>query len=98
MLRVFLTVLVPLLLPTLVWIGYMALERRRLAAAGGGDRPWHAGLPWPKLLLAGIALMLATLAVLTSIGGGMPGDVYRPAHMGPDGKLVPAQTAPAPRP
>lgn len=97
MLRVFLTIVLPLLLPTLVWIGYMAVERRRLATAGGAPRSWSAA-PWPWLAGLGVVLMVGTLALVGSVGSGDPGEVYVPAHVGPDGRLVPGRTIPADKP
>ncbi len=98
MLRIILTVVIPLLLPTLVWIAYMALERRRLAAAGAAPQSWFAAAPWPWLAGGGFLLMLATLALVTSFGSGDPGEVYVPAHVGSDGRLVPGRTVPADKP
>lgn len=97
MLRVILTIIVPLLLPTVVYVGYVALERRRLASSGG-PQPWYVGAPWAWLIGGGLLLMIATLAVLTNFSSGSPGEVYVPAHVRPDGSLVPGHTLPAGKP
>lgn len=92
MLRPVLTVLLPLLLPTLVFVAYSLWEARRLRAAGHAPDPWHARAPWLWLLAGGLVLALAALGTLATRGAGVPHGVYVPAHVGPDGRTVPART------
>ena len=47
-------------------------------------------LPWPWLLSIGIALMAASLVVLSMSSGEDRGGTYVPPHM-EDGKVVPAK-------
>lgn len=106
MLRVILTILVPLLLPTLVYLGYIAFTARGRAAAApaGGEaeeegavaaRPWTEDIPWLWLIGSGVLLMSALLITLALTTGHERGGVYIPAHRLPDGTYVPARTVPA---
>ncbi|WP_119680077.1 DUF6111 family protein [Indioceanicola profundi] len=93
MLRVLLTILIPLLLPTLVYVGYLVLTGRRAAVGRGGEPA--ADVPWVWLLAAGIGLMAAFLVSLALLGGHGTDSLYIPAHVGPDGQTVPARVIPA---
>ena len=62
MIRKLLTVVLPLVLPLLLYFGYAYLAQRRAGANGTAAPPWHKG-PWPILLLAGAGLMFAALAL-----------------------------------
>ena len=83
MFRVVLTVVVPLLLPTAVWLIWVVATKR--AEARGGA--W-ALAPWPWLLAGGVALAAAAL-YLVNVGFGREegGRYVPPATV--DGKLVP---------
>lgn len=97
MLRIFLTVVVPLLLPTAGYILYiMVIERRRVRAEETHTRaPWWVTAPWPWLLLAGAGLMAVTLVVIAFTSGAPPHAPYTPAHL-EDGRVVEGvQGAPA---
>lgn len=93
--RILLTVVLPLVLPTLVYIAYVALvEARRVRAAEEGrPAPWWATAPWPWLVGIGVLLLGASLGSMALTGGGRPGEVYVPAHM-EDGRLVPPSSKP----
>jgi len=83
MLRVVLTVIVPLVLPTALWLGWIAATKR--AEVRGGA--W-AVAPWPWLLAGGVALTAATLYVVNvGFGAGEDGRYVPPTVI--DGKLVP---------
>ena len=83
MLRVVLTVVVPLLLPTALWLGWIAATRP--ADTRGGA--W-AVAPWPWLLAGGVMLAAATLYVVNVGFGHEEGGQYVPPSV-VDGKLVP---------
>lgn len=87
--RVFLTVILPLLAPLAIYIAYMLLvERRRLDAAGSGNAPsWWIGIPWVRLVAAGVGLAATVAALLALTGGQEPGDTYHPARI-EDGEVV----------
>jgi len=95
MIRIILTIVLPLLLPTLVFIAYTALENRRVAAAGGQPYPWYVRAPWLTLVGIGVLLAGAALLAFTRFDSAPPGGRYIPAHIGPDGTLVPGRTVPA---
>jgi hypothetical protein len=83
MLRVALTVIVPLLLPTALWLVWIIATKR--AEASGGA--W-AVAPWPWLLAGGVALTAVTLyAVNVGFGREDEGRYVPPTVV--DGKLVP---------
>jgi hypothetical protein len=83
--RQFFQIVVPLLLPTLLYFLYLKLARRR---AGGGNAPPE--VPWAWLGIAGAALVAVTLGAAALIGGAPPGSHYEPAKV-IDGKIVPGQ-------
>lgn len=103
MLKILLTVLIPLLTPTLVWLAWMAIDRRNGSAGGqaangqvaNGQSAGARPIPWVKLSISGAVLAAATLAVLVGVDGHRPDEVYVPAHIDKDGRFVPGQTAPA---
>lgn len=86
MLRKLLTVVLPLALPTLLYIGYLLIERRRSRRAA-------RHIPWVWLVLAGVGLMGATLAGMTLLDGGTVGGVYHPPAV-VDGQVVPGRIVP----
>jgi hypothetical protein len=87
--RVFLTVVLPLLAPLALYVAYVLLvERRRARAAEDGPPPaWWVAAPWPLLVAAGVGCAAAVAVTLALTGGQEPGDAYRPARM-EDGRVV----------
>ena len=90
MLRTILTIVVPLIAPTvayLIWMHFRAQQREEEAAGRPLSR-WQK-LPWPWLVLSGAALAVA--AVLTIGYVDRSSDItrrYVPPHL-EDGKVVP---------
>jgi hypothetical protein len=84
MLRLVVTVLLPLLLPTLLWLGWIFAVR---GAAARGAR-WHEA-PWGWLAAGGVLLAGASLYLL-QIRDGESGGRYVPSQY-IDGKLVPGR-------
>jgi hypothetical protein len=93
MLREFLTLVVPLLLPTafyLIWLRAM-----RWAEPGRGAS-WE-GPPWVWLAASGVALAALVLFVVTvHFGTATPG-IYVPAHV-ENGRIVPGRIVPRKQP
>lgn len=95
MIRAFLTIILPLLLPTalyLLWVFAM----RRAEAAGVGEL--LRGLPWIWLGGAGVVLLVAVL-VLAALGFGRSADTadyVPPRAVG--GRIIPGHIEPAPAP
>jgi hypothetical protein len=87
--RVLLTIVLPLLLPTalyLVWVGMLRRPQRN------GVPPW-AALPWMWLAGAGIALLTIVLFVVTVHLGAQQEGVYV-APRWQDGHIVPGHIEP----
>ncbi len=84
--RQFLTIVIPLLLPTLLYFGYLSLVRRR--SAGGGATVASADIPWVWLAGAGVLLLAVTLLAVALFGGADPGSHYEPPRM-IDGQVQP---------
>lgn len=95
MIRAFLTVILPLLLPTalyLLWVFAM----RRVEAAGVGEL--LRGMPWIWLAAAGVVLLAGALT-LAALGFGRSADTadyVPPRAVG--GHIVPGHIEPAPAP
>jgi hypothetical protein len=91
MLRVFLTVVLPLLLPTAL---YLLWVRTWGASAGGGTIPWTR-VPWLWLAGAGAALLTIVLIVVTVHFGSPQQGVYVPPRWDGD-RIIPGHLEPAP--
>ena len=91
MLRVFLTIVLPLLLPTalyLLWIGTMGSPQE------GSVIPWTA-VPWIWLAGAGAALLAVVLLFVTVHFGSSQEGVYVPPRWQGD-RIVPGHNDPGP--
>ena len=84
MLRILFQYLLPLLLPFLLYLSYVALSRGRTPG-------WLADAPWAALTAAGVALMVVGLVTWTLTTGGDPGERYVPARI-EDGRVIPGTT------
>jgi hypothetical protein len=90
MLREFLTLVVPLLLPTLLYLLWLRAARWSEAE---GAMAWQK-LPWVWLALTGVALTALVLFVVTvGFGTATPG-IYVPPHF-ENGRIVPGHIEPA---
>jgi len=93
MLRVFFTIVIPLTLPTglyLLWVWGSRWTRRELPPE---ERRGWAGLPWLWLAASGVVLLAAVLYVVTvHFGTSVPG-VYVPPRW-ENGRIVPGHIEP----
>jgi hypothetical protein len=90
MIRILLTVLLPLALPATLYFLWFANERRRADAAGTPEKmPRLGDVPWFVLGSAGIAIVVVVLFGSTLYEGDQPGAVYVPAHLDAEGRIVP---------
>ena len=90
MTRIFLTIILPLLLPTALYLVWAASTGRAERAGAAG--PWRA-LPWTWLLIAGAVLVIVVLVVVVQFGGVREGS-YVPPHL-ENGEVVPGHVEPA---
>lgn len=90
MLRELLTLIVPLLLPTVLYLLWLRATRWIEA---GETVAWHK-LPWAWLAVIGVALTALVLFVVTvGFGTAVPG-LYVPPHV-EHGRIVPGHIEPA---
>lgn len=88
MLRVIVTIVLPLLLPTVLYLGWVWLAR---SVQDGGAVRWSA-LPWLWLAGAGAVLLAVVLVVVTGFGTTRQG-VYVPPRW-VNGQIVPGHIEP----
>ena len=86
--RLLLELVLPALIPVLVYLAWLRVERRRAAARSGEALPWWAETPWIPLAGAGVLLAAVVLSVIVLRSGDAINGVYIPAHMD-NGRLVP---------
>ena len=67
-------IVVPLVLPALLYFGYVLYARAR-------GLPETPETPWLWLAAAGVLLLGATFAGLALFGGAPPGEVYQPPKL-----------------
>jgi hypothetical protein len=84
MLRILLQYLLPLALPALVYLAYVAIAR-------GGKVERLGEAPWLHLAFAGVVLMAVSLVAWGLTTGAPPDEVYVPARF-EDGRVVPSTT------
>jgi hypothetical protein len=89
MLRVFLTIVLPLLVPTAIYLLWMGIVG---AMQEGSTISWTA-LPWIWLAGAGVVLLVIVLFVVTVHFGAPQEGVYVPPHL-EDGQIVPGHIEP----
>ncbi len=85
--RILIEYILPVLLPTALWILWLAWGRQRARARGRTEPAWQA-VPWSWLLAAGLVL-----AMLIATGGtlmqGYGTGRYHPAMVDQHGHIVP---------
>lgn len=86
--RLLLELVLPALIPVLIYLGYLRVEQRRAAARGDEVLPWWAETPWIPLAGAGVLLAAIVLSVIVLRSGDAIHGVYIPAHL-ENGALVP---------
>ncbi len=90
MLRILLTVVLPIALPLLLYIGYVSMLRRRAQAAGMTDLPrWQTG-PWPWIIVGGAMLVVAGLVTVRFTSGVPPGTKLESPRL-IDGQVQPSR-------
>lgn len=84
MLRFLLQYLLPLVLPFLIWFGYVALSQ-------GRSMDWLDRTPWVPLAIAGVVLLAISLVTWSLMTGAPREAIYVPPRF-EDGQLVPGHT------
>ena len=87
--KTFLTKILPILVPILLYLSWLYFARRK-AAASGGAPPRLREAPWTILVAAGLGVLIMGLIALGLFAGEEPGGVYVPPHL-EDGKVVPGR-------
>jgi len=96
MARILFQIVLPVLLPTLIYFAWLAAERRRIDRAGSGEPPDWSDAPWLWLVAGGV-LLAGFLALATAFfGGDSIEGVYVPPQV-IDGKVVPGHMEPTRR-
>ena len=90
MLKKFLTVALPLLLPFIVYGIYLALARRKARLAGTGQLPRWQEAPWTWIVISSVLLMAAVLVALRMMSGVEPGTKLEPPRF-IDGEVQPGR-------
>jgi hypothetical protein len=85
--RQVLTIVVPLVVPAVLYILYLYVTGRRARAAGQAPSVWK-DVPWTWLGIAGAFLVIVTFAAYALFGGSPPGSRYDPAKT-IDGQIQP---------
>lgn len=88
MIRIVVENILLFLLPTALYVAFVALSRRSGPQKSTTEIMNDAPLLW--LFSAGGALVLVVLLVYASVDGGKPGQQYVPAVL-KDGKIVPGE-------
>ena len=92
MLRVFLMVILPLILPTCLYLAYMSVTH-----LGSDDKAsevsWWVTAPWFTLFLSGFVLIVVVLVMFMMLSGDPIAGKYNPAQF-LDGRLVPGRVVP----
>ena len=92
MIRILLTVLLPMALPATVYFLWFANERRKAIAAGEPEKmPRLGDVPWFVLGSAGIVIAVLVLFASSIYSGDEPGATYVPPHL-EDGRVVPGMS------
>ena len=88
--KLFLTKILPLLLPLAIYVGWLIYARKRARALGTTKPRTIIDAPWPIMLLTGLSVMIFGMVALGLFTGEKPGGIYVPPHM-ENGEIVPGQ-------
>jgi hypothetical protein len=93
--RILLEFVLPLVLPTALYLLWLRAERHRIERQGHGEKPRWQDAPYLWLALMGVMLALAVLVALHFAGGMGKDGVYVPPRV-IDGEVVPGHVEPRP--
>ena len=81
MIRKLLTIVLPLVLPFLIYWIYLLLARRKARLAGEGRLPGWQDAPWVWIITSGAVLMAAALVAVRVTSGVEPGVIMEPPRL-----------------
>jgi Family of unknown function (DUF6111) len=94
MARILLQYVLPVLLPSLVYLAWLFYENRRIARGGDGKlRRWEEG-PWAWLFAGGVVLTVLGVLVTVALGTRGHEGTYVPPRV-EDGRVIPGHLEPA---
>jgi hypothetical protein len=93
MARILFQLVFPILLPTLLYALWLAAERRRVEAAGTGEKPGWSDAPWFWLVALGVFFAGVIAVAIALLGGGDMQGTYVPPVV-KDGQIVPGRVDP----
>ncbi len=89
MIRIFLIYVLPLIVPTLLYVLWRLWQIKRGAGTVEGDmRSVLRRAPWVKLAAIGTGLLVVVIVIAALTGGAPPHQTYTPPHM-ENGRIVP---------
>ncbi|MFO1189404.1 MAG: hypothetical protein U1E97_07415 [Alphaproteobacteria bacterium] len=88
--RIVLDYILPLALPTILYVIWRLIQRKRAMTSGAADVPDLADAPWIWLFVAGVAVLGATLTVFALTTGEPIGGHYEPPQL-IDGEVRPGR-------
>ncbi len=89
-----LSILVPLLLPTVAYLIWVRARNLQAQAAGTTDIVPLTKGPWFFLVLGGLLLAIVSLGLLAAFGERCPSGKYVPTRV-ENNRIIPAHCAPA---
>ncbi len=90
--RQFLTIVLPILVPILVYALFLYFARRRAVGQGATELPGWRQAPWAMIAVACLVLVTVTLVTVRSFLGVEPGVKLEPPHL-VDGVVQPSRVA-----
>ncbi len=90
--RQFLTIVLPILVPILVYAVFLYFARRQASARGDSELPGWQQAPWAMIAVACLVLVTASLLTFRSFIGVEPGVKLEPPHL-VDGVVQPSRVA-----
>lgn len=93
MIRILLEIIVPLALPTVLYLGWLSYARAQARKQGQAE-PELGAAPWVWLIGCGVVFTIAVTAGFSLMGGMAIDGVYVPPQTGPGGQVIPGHIEP----
>jgi hypothetical protein len=93
--RILFQFVLPIVLPTMIYVAWLMAERRRAEAPGGAAMRQWKDAPWLWLVALGVFFAILVALATALIGGESTEGVYVPPRL-KDGEIVPGHVEPAP--